>query len=249
MKKVVIFGGAGFIGRRLAACLSEAGAEVTVATRDRERAKADIVVLPGAAAVSYRPQDTLDHLTRGADVVVNLVGILHDSKRLPFEVAHEEFTRRLLAASARARVSHFVQMSALGAAPGAPSRYLRSKSKAERFGARCRRQADVGDDFAPVGRFRRRRQVRQFVRGAGAAVADFGGALRARANAADRGRRFGAGGGVGGFGRALQKPDFIFGRAANIDSFGDRRKNRARERPSAPARAAWRGACRRRWRG
>ena len=133
MKKVVIFGGAGFIGRRLAACLSEAGAEVTVATRDRERSKADIVVLPGAAAVSYRPQDTLDHLTRGADVVVNLVGILHDSKRLPFEVAHEEFTRRLLAASARARVSHFVQMSALGAAPGAPSRYLRSKSKAERL--------------------------------------------------------------------------------------------------------------------
>ena len=74
----------------------------------------------------------LSTLTRGADVVVHLVGIIVETGAATFEAVHVEGTRRLLAAAREAGVGRFVHMSAVGARdePGA-TRYHRTKWRAE----------------------------------------------------------------------------------------------------------------------
>lgn len=65
------------------------------------------------------------------DIVINLLGIIRESAGESFSLVHEEYTRRLLAGARAAGVGKFIQMSALGAAPDAPSAYHRSKFAGE----------------------------------------------------------------------------------------------------------------------
>jgi len=65
------------------------------------------------------------------DVVINLLGIIRESPGASFPLVHEEYTRRLLAGARACGARKFIQMSALGAAPDAPSAYLRSKYAGE----------------------------------------------------------------------------------------------------------------------
>lgn len=133
IRNVILVGGSGFVGAHLASLLSERGIACTVPTRSRERAKRDLLVLPTVSVVECNiHQDAdLDAALAGADAVVNLVGILHESRRDAFERAHAELPARVLAACQRAGVKRFVHMSALGADPQGPSRYLRSKAEGE----------------------------------------------------------------------------------------------------------------------
>ena len=73
----------------------------------------------------------LARLVRGAAAVVNLVGILNETRRGDFERVHVELPRKLVAACRAAGVSRLLHMSALNADPKGPSRYLRSKGEAE----------------------------------------------------------------------------------------------------------------------
>ncbi len=77
--------------------------------------------------------EDLEGLAVGArpEVVINLLGIIRSSPGVTFRLVHEEYTRRLLAGAKRAGCRKFVQMSALGAAPDAPSEYHRSKFAGE----------------------------------------------------------------------------------------------------------------------
>jgi len=59
--------------------------------------------------------------------VINLVGILHGD----FERVHAELPRRVVAACRARGVGRLLHMSALGASPGAPSEYLRTKAAGE----------------------------------------------------------------------------------------------------------------------
>ncbi len=65
------------------------------------------------------------------DIVINLLGIIREMPGASFGLVHEEYTRRLLAGARSAGVKKFIQMSALGAAPDAPSAYHRSKFAGE----------------------------------------------------------------------------------------------------------------------
>ena len=132
--RVALFGGAGFIGQRLAAELCARGHEVVIPTRDRERAKERLVILPGARVTGFDP-DSATAVSRaldGCDAAVNLVGILHERRQGDFERVHGEFVRRLVS-ECRGRVRLFAQVSALGAAAASGSAYLRSKAKGERI--------------------------------------------------------------------------------------------------------------------
>jgi NADH dehydrogenase len=70
---------------------------------------------------------------RDVDAVVNLVGILHERGRETFADIHVEGTRTIVDACRSGGVARLLHMSAINAAPDAPSRYLRSKGEAEKI--------------------------------------------------------------------------------------------------------------------
>jgi uncharacterized protein YbjT (DUF2867 family) len=128
----LVLGGSGFVGRHLVARLVSAGRRVIVPTRKRERAK-HLILLPTVDVVEADVHDeaALLGLVRRASVVVNLVGILHESSRGEFDRVHVELARKLVGVCGTAGVSRLLHMSALNADSQGPSRYLRTKGDAE----------------------------------------------------------------------------------------------------------------------
>src|SRR5882757_8166188 len=133
---IVVLGGTGFLGTRLVASLIKDGHRVTVLSRDRERHK-HLLVLPGLTLENcdVYQEAQLSERFRGKDVVVNLVGILNERgfSGAGFRRAHVELTQAVLQAARSAGVARLLQVSALRAAPDAPSYYLRTKGEAEKL--------------------------------------------------------------------------------------------------------------------
>jgi len=133
IRNVCVLGGSGFVGRHAVHLLSACGVEVTVPTRSRERAK-ELILLPTVDVMDADVHDeaTLNHLTRDADAVINLVGVLHDGRGdRSFAEAHVALARKVVAACRKNNVQRLLHMSALNADVSGPSAYLRSKGEAE----------------------------------------------------------------------------------------------------------------------
>ena len=133
LNRVCLIGGSGFVGRHVAERLAARGIRVIIPTRNRERAKPDLIVLPSVELVSADVNDgsQLSALVAGCDAVINLVGILHEARRGDFRRAHLALTEQCIAACMRHGVRRYLHMSALGAGPAAPSEYQRTKGEAE----------------------------------------------------------------------------------------------------------------------
>ena len=135
MFNILVLGGTGFLGRDVCEKLVErsGGAEgpITVPSRHPSRA-GDLLTLPTVEVDGADLYDDaqLARLVAGRDAVINLVGILHGSEA-EFQRVHAELPARLARACAKAGVRRVVHVSALGAAAGAASRYLRSKAAGE----------------------------------------------------------------------------------------------------------------------
>lgn len=127
MKCAGIVGGRGFVGRALAAALRERGWEARTISR---RARPD-----DAAWRAWTPQDpaSLAAALDGCDCAVNLAGILNSRPRRPedFRRAHVDTTEAVVEACRRNGIRRLLHMSALNAAPDAPSEYLRTKGRGE----------------------------------------------------------------------------------------------------------------------
>lgn len=132
INKVCVLGGSGFVGSHLASKLYERGYSVSVPCRNINRAK-HLSVLPTVTLVEANVHDpeTLIRLFRGADAVINLVGILHEGKRDAFQRVHVELPRKVVEACRAAGVKRLLHMSALGGNPDGLSRYQRSKGEGE----------------------------------------------------------------------------------------------------------------------
>jgi len=132
---IAVIGGSGFVGRHLCRQLAAHGFRLRVPARDRERAKA-LTLLPTVDVVVADVHDpaALAAVVKGCDAVINLVGVLHDARGpRGFAAAHVELARKAVAACRETGVRRLLHMSALAAAPDAPSAYLRSKGEAERI--------------------------------------------------------------------------------------------------------------------
>lgn len=131
---VAILGGSGFAGKHICQALAAEGYRARVATRDRERAKEQLILLPTVDLVTVDVHDPaqLAAFVRGTEAVINLVGVLHDGRgNASFQAAHVELARKVVAACRESGVPRLLHMSALAADRGAPSRYLRTKGEAE----------------------------------------------------------------------------------------------------------------------
>jgi NADH dehydrogenase len=124
---IAITGGTGFVGRRLAARLVQAGEQVRALARLPAHLPEVTVV---QADVTGSP-DSLANLLAGCQAVIHLVGIIRERGRETFHRVHVRGTHNVLRACKQAGVPRLLHMSALGARPNARSRYHRSKWKAE----------------------------------------------------------------------------------------------------------------------
>lgn len=131
--RVVILGGTGFVGHSLCLRLTEAGHTVRVLSRRREQHR-DLLVLPTLQVIDadvHNPA-VLRREFQGMDAVVNLVGILNQTRRESFARAHVELPAKVVQACRQAGVRRLLHMCALHAAPDAPSEYLRTKAQGEK---------------------------------------------------------------------------------------------------------------------
>jgi uncharacterized protein YbjT (DUF2867 family) len=134
-KLVTIFGGSGFVGRYIAQRMAKAGWRVRVAVRHPNDAL--FVKTYGTVgqveplACNIRDDASVRSLLRGADAVVNCVGILNRSGRNTFDAVQAEGAGRIARIATEERVGALVQMSAIGADAASDSLYARSKAAGE----------------------------------------------------------------------------------------------------------------------
>ena len=132
---VTLIGGSGFIGRYAARAFVEAGWRVRVACR-RPNVAQDVKVagLPGwvdLVQTNVRHPDSLARAVEGADIVVNLVGILFEAGKQTYDAAQADGARAVAEAAKAAGVSRLVHMSAIGADADAKADYARTKGEGE----------------------------------------------------------------------------------------------------------------------
>jgi len=132
---VTVFGGSGFVGGQVVRALARRGWRVRIASRRPDRAydlmtQGDVGQIVAVRCDATQPEDVAAAL-RGADVAINLIGVLYQSGKATFQAEHVDTARIIAEAAAAAGVDRLVQMSALGADPESASDYARTKAEAE----------------------------------------------------------------------------------------------------------------------
>lgn len=135
MKKILILGGTGFVGRHVCEKLDPLQWHVTVPTRRQDRAQHLLLhPLLDVVVMDVNDAQALTRLMAGHDVVLNLVAQLHGDEA-SFNHLHVALPQKIAQACQAAGVSRLLHVSALGVNPqrpeAAPSMYLRSKGQGE----------------------------------------------------------------------------------------------------------------------
>ncbi len=130
-----VFGGSGFLGRYVVKRLAAAGHIVRIAVRDTEgamflRPMGRVgQIVPIYASLGH--EATIAKAVEGADLVVNLIGILAERRAGDFQRVQAEGAGRIASLAAAAGATRMVQVSAIGAAADSPSLYARTKAAGE----------------------------------------------------------------------------------------------------------------------
>ena len=126
-RPVVVFGGSGFLGRVIVACLVDAGHAVRIATRR---------ATDHAGSIEWRPSDIRDEASvagaiDGCDAVVNAVGLYAESKTESFVATHESGARIVARQAAQQGVEQLVHISGIGADSASRSSYVRARASGD----------------------------------------------------------------------------------------------------------------------
>lgn len=131
-----IFGGTGFIGRYVVERLADRGARILVISRSPNSHGQHLQPLGAVDQIVVQRVDlssepALRRAVAGAAGVINLIGILHETRRQPFAEVQGALPGRIAAAAHAEGVPRIVQISAIGADAGSASAYARSKAEGE----------------------------------------------------------------------------------------------------------------------
>ncbi|MDX1402097.1 MAG: complex I NDUFA9 subunit family protein [Kiloniellales bacterium] len=130
-----VFGGSGFVGRSIVQTLASRGWRIRVAVR-RPRQARDLQPLGTVGqitAIAAKVQDPVSvrAAVDGADLIVNLTGLLYESGDQSFEAVHVEGAAGVASAAKEAGAGRLIHMSALGADASAAPAYARTKGRGE----------------------------------------------------------------------------------------------------------------------
>lgn len=132
---VTVFGGSGFIGTQVVRALARRGWRVRVAARNAK--SAPVLHMAGdVGQVQVVRCDITDkaavaEAVRGADAVINLVGILFETGGRKFQTLHVEGATNVAEAARAAGAKRLTHISALGADADGKADYARTKGEAE----------------------------------------------------------------------------------------------------------------------
>ena len=133
-RTVTVFGGTGFLGRRIVRHLRCREFPVRIASRhpDREHRQfgPDDPHLQSVEANIHDERSVADALA-GAYGVVNAVSLYVEHGQQTFHSVHVEFAQRVAAQAHRAGVERLVHVSGIGADAASPSRYIRKRGEGE----------------------------------------------------------------------------------------------------------------------
>jgi uncharacterized protein YbjT (DUF2867 family) len=119
MSCVTVFGGTGFLGRRVVRYLREAGDTVRIASRHPGPAKGDGVE---RIVADVHDGPSVEAAIAGADGVVNAVSLYVEHGRETFWSVHVEAAARVSRAARRAGVKRLVHLSGISADSTSASR-------------------------------------------------------------------------------------------------------------------------------
>ena len=128
MSCVTVFGGTGFVGRRVVRHLRESGATVHVASRHPKRAEGDDVKQVAADAHDER---SVEAAVAGADGVVNAISLYVEHGSDAFHSVHVEAAARIASVARRVGAQRLVHLSGIGADAASSSPYVRSRGEGE----------------------------------------------------------------------------------------------------------------------
>jgi uncharacterized protein YbjT (DUF2867 family) len=145
-KLITVYGGSGFLGRHVIRALCKRGYRIRVAVRRPELAghlqPLGRVGQIHAVQANLRYPGSVEAAARGADVLINLVGILFERGKQRFDSV-QAFGAEAVALAAAAHGARVVHISAIGADEDSPSSYARSKAMGEKLVLAARPDATI----------------------------------------------------------------------------------------------------------
>ena len=143
-KIIAIFGAGGFLGKHLMRELTKLDYRVKVATRN-PYLKGYLKPLgnPGQIELfktNIFDSDSVKRILKNCDLVINLVGILHETKKQKFNQIHSQFPYLLSNLCNELGIKKLVHISALGVKERHNSIYMQSKLQGEK---------NIKDTFKP----------------------------------------------------------------------------------------------------
>ena len=133
-KKVLVFGGNGFIGSHLVNHLCEEACEIKIVTRQKN-SKKKIFFANEPGQISFEQidynQSAINKAVSNYDIVFNLIGILAENKTSKFKFVHSEIPRMIAKSANENKVKSFTHISALNVNIIKDSKYALSKYNGE----------------------------------------------------------------------------------------------------------------------
>ncbi len=134
-KICTILGGGGFIGRYLVRNLTKKNYRCIISTRKAfQKGYLKTQATPGAIElVDWNPNNfsELKEAIKNSDVVINLIGILYETRKQKFYNIHTNIPEAVAKICADSDVKKFIHVSAIGANENSKSLYQKSKYQGE----------------------------------------------------------------------------------------------------------------------
>ena len=130
-----ILGGGGFIGRYLVRNLTKKNYRCIISTRNAfQKGYLKTQATPGSIELIDWNSNNFDELKESinnSDIVINLIGILYETRKQKFMKIHRDIPEAIAKICAKSDVKKFIQVSAIGANENSKSLYQRSKFQGE----------------------------------------------------------------------------------------------------------------------